>query len=106
MQLTELLTTNLIRIGLQSRDKRGIVEALVGILASAGKVAAEGQLVEAAMRRGWGSGKRIESTGALASMALSSSAAQSIRLVSAPQRHRSACQARPSSLIRPSWDCS
>jgi mannitol/fructose-specific phosphotransferase system IIA component (Ntr-type) len=51
MQLTELLTPNLIRIGLRSRDKRGIIEELVGILASAGKVADKELLVEAAMRR-------------------------------------------------------
>lgn len=51
MRLTELLTPQLIRIGVRSLDKRGIIEELVGILVEAGKVADKNLLVEAAMRR-------------------------------------------------------
>ncbi len=51
MLLTDLLTPRLIKIGLRSRDKRGIVEELVEILVNAGKVADRGLLVEATMAR-------------------------------------------------------
>ena len=51
MLLSELLTPRLIQIGLRSRDKRGIVEELVGILVAAGKVADKNLLVDATMAR-------------------------------------------------------
>ncbi|MEI6634099.1 MAG: PTS sugar transporter subunit IIA [Chlamydiota bacterium] len=51
MLLTQLLTPRLIQIGLRNRDKRGIVEELVGILVAAGKVADKNLLVDATMAR-------------------------------------------------------
>lgn len=51
MKLTQLLTKELIRIGLHHSDKRGIVEELIGILADAGKVADPRRLLEEAMAR-------------------------------------------------------
>ncbi len=51
MKLTQLLTEKLIRIGLSRSDKRGIVEELVGILVSAGKVRDGEKLVDATMER-------------------------------------------------------
>ena len=51
MLLSQLLTPRLIQIGLRNRDKRGIVEELVGILVAAGKVADKNLLVDATMAR-------------------------------------------------------
>jgi mannitol/fructose-specific phosphotransferase system IIA component (Ntr-type) len=51
MKLSKLLTEQLIRVGLSHSDKRGIIEELVGILVSAGKVRDGTELVDAAMER-------------------------------------------------------
>jgi PTS system fructose-specific IIC component len=51
MKLMQLLTEQLIRIGLSHSDKRGIVEELVGILVSAGKVHDGEKLIDATMDR-------------------------------------------------------
>ena len=51
MKLMQLLTEQLIRIGLSHSDKRGIVEELVGILVSAGKIHDGEKLIDATMDR-------------------------------------------------------
>lgn len=51
MKLSQLLTEQLIKIGLDRGDKRGIVEELVGILVSAGKARDAAKLVDATMER-------------------------------------------------------
>ncbi len=51
MKLSQLLTEQLIKIGLNRGDKRGIIEELVDILVSAGKVRDGSKLVDATMER-------------------------------------------------------
>lgn len=51
MKLSQLLTEQLIKIGLSSVDKQGIVEELVDILVSAGKARDGAKLVDATMKR-------------------------------------------------------
>ncbi|MEJ2744639.1 MAG: PTS sugar transporter subunit IIA [bacterium] len=51
MKLSQLLTEQSIKIGLSHSDKRGIVEEMVGILVSAGKVREGAKLVDDAMER-------------------------------------------------------
>ncbi|MCX6356657.1 MAG: PTS sugar transporter subunit IIA [Candidatus Aureabacteria bacterium] len=51
MKLSQLLTPELIKIGVQSSDKEGIVEELVNLLVKAGTVTDAAALVEATMER-------------------------------------------------------
>ncbi len=51
MKLTQLLTEELIRIGLSHSDKRGIVKELVDILVSAGRIRDGARLIDATMER-------------------------------------------------------
>jgi len=51
MKLSQLLTADLIRIGLHHTDKKGIVGELVGILADAGRIQNSEAVIEAAMER-------------------------------------------------------
>lgn len=51
MNLSQLLTEDLIKIGLRHTDKQGIVEELVAILVAAGRVTDPNALVTATMER-------------------------------------------------------